>query len=230
MSITEKTLLIFAHPDDVAWTCAGTVARETQAGEKIDQIMVTSGGFGGDESKKDQRLEEERSSMNVLGMETLYPLDFPDGEMSQDMFGDLVGAVVHVIDSARERGIIYRRLMSFGPEDGYSGHPDHKVVARAVEYAFRMRDQIKELAQVMMSPDERELWPDSWNLGERKILVPRPDVARCRDVNISGTIFQKIEAIRTHTSQLAGENGGLAQIQRIQRTAPIEHWRVFTRP
>lgn len=230
MRTVERTLAIFAHPDDSAWTGAGTIARMTEEGEEVDQVMVTSGGYGGDSKKKETRLREERQSMDILRMRELIPLDFPDGELSEEMFGDLVRAVLHVIDSAKQRGIVYRRMMSFGSEDGFSGHPDHKIVARAVEYAFRIRDQIKELAQVVMSPDERKLWPNAWSLGERQILVPQPDIAECREVNISGTIFKKTEAIRAHTSQYGGDNGGSVQIQRVTKSKPAEYWRIYTRP
>ncbi len=232
MKTIESTLAIFAHPDDVAWTCAGTIVGMTETGEEVDQIMVTSGGYGGDSNKKETRLREERQSMDILGMRELIPLDFPDGELSEEMFGDLVRSILHVIDSAAQKGVVYRRVMSFGPDDGYSGHPDHKIVARAVEYVYRMRDQVKELAQVVMSPEEREFWPNSWKLGNQNILVPQPEITVCRQTNISGTLFKKVNAIHTHASQRDGKNGGLAQIKRVRkvyRRSPFEYWRVNTR-
>jgi LmbE family N-acetylglucosaminyl deacetylase len=227
MKLSERDLALFVHPDDNEWVAGGTTALQTSLGRNIDQILVTGGAYKADERVKTTRRLEQRRAMDILGMKVLHPLDFPDGMLTEDMFGEITTSVLHIIDNARSVGVVIDTIYSFGP-DGYTGHDDHKMVARVAEEIFRRRP-VRRLLRVRISPEERMLWPDDWPLGEKRILVPRANIFDCMPVDISGTIYQKMEGIATHTSQLLGDNGGLVQIDRVSRTPRIEYFDVWER-
>lgn len=42
----KRLLLVFAHPDDESFSCAGTVAKYVAAGWKVDLICATRGEDG----------------------------------------------------------------------------------------------------------------------------------------------------------------------------------------
>jgi len=227
MKITEIDMALYAHPDDGPWVAGGTLAREARLGRIIHQVMFTSGGYDGKSDIKAIRESEERAGMDVLGMRDLHLLDFPDGKLNSGMRGDMVRAVLHIIDRYRADGFVVGNVYSFGPE-GFTGHPDHKEAASVAEELFKLRS-IKELRRSRMQHKERGLWPDEWYLGESRIVVPNTDIIGCMPVDISGTLYLKKTAIEAHVSQLPGVNGGLVQIGRISQTPPAEHFDVWER-
>lgn len=227
MKITEIDMALYAHPDDGPWVAGGTLARMARLGRLIHQVMITSGGYDGKSNTKAIREAEERAGMDVLGMRDLHLLDFPDGKLNSGMRGDIVRAVLDIIDRYRADWIVVGNVYSFGP-DGFTGHPDHKEVASVAEELFKLRP-IKELRRSRMQHKERGLWPDEWYLGDKRIVVPHTDIRGCVPVDISDTVGLKTEAIYAHTSKLLGENGGLVQIGRIYQTPPVEHFDVWKR-
>lgn len=44
--IPESAMVIVAHPDDVEFSCAGTLARWARAGCRISYVLCTSGDAG----------------------------------------------------------------------------------------------------------------------------------------------------------------------------------------
>ena len=44
--VPESVMAIFAHPDDIEFSCAGTVARWARAGSRICYVLCTSGDVG----------------------------------------------------------------------------------------------------------------------------------------------------------------------------------------
>jgi LmbE family N-acetylglucosaminyl deacetylase len=43
----ERALVVMAHPDDIDFSCAGTVATWTDAGIEVAYLLVTDGDAGG---------------------------------------------------------------------------------------------------------------------------------------------------------------------------------------
>jgi LmbE family N-acetylglucosaminyl deacetylase len=44
--VPERAMVIVAHPDDIEFSCAGTIARWTRLGSKVVYVLCTSGEVG----------------------------------------------------------------------------------------------------------------------------------------------------------------------------------------
>jgi len=80
----KRALFVVAHPDDIDFGSAGTVATLTTAGVEVSYCLVTSGDAGGDASthtKQERaaiREREQRAAAAVVGVTDLTFLGWPD--------------------------------------------------------------------------------------------------------------------------------------------------------
>jgi LmbE family N-acetylglucosaminyl deacetylase len=85
-----RVLAIHAHPDDVEFQCAGTLARLKQAGWHISIATMTAGDCGSAELGPDEiaavRREEARKSSRLLDAD-YYCLEFKDLSITVDADG-----------------------------------------------------------------------------------------------------------------------------------------------
>jgi LmbE family N-acetylglucosaminyl deacetylase len=76
-----------AHPDDVDFGAAGTVATWTEQGIDVVYCIVTDGEAGGSDRSVDRadmaalRREEQTAAAKVLGVTDLHFLGHPDGRL-----------------------------------------------------------------------------------------------------------------------------------------------------
>ena len=87
--MSEKVLVIAAHPDDEVLGCGGTICKHTDNGDCVNVIIVSE-GITSRESKRDKVLSGKliddlhNSSKNVatiLGVENVYFLGLPDNRL-----------------------------------------------------------------------------------------------------------------------------------------------------
>lgn len=142
-------LLVFAHPDDEVFGCAGTMAAAVEAGAHVALICATRGEMGDSsipnldepEMLGAVREEELRAANALIGVTDVRLLDYRDSGMPgspanahprafANVPEDLVAArLVVAIRALRPTTVV-----TFGP-DGVYGHPDHLVAHRATEAA-----------------------------------------------------------------------------------------------
>ena len=131
----RRALVIMAHPDDIEFTCGGTVANLADDGWRVTFCLVTSG----DKGSKDEGLTawdlgrireaEQQAAAARLGVEQCLFLRWPDG---------------FVEDCAELREALVRVIREQEPDllitwDGYRGfnHRDHRTVGLvALDAAF----------------------------------------------------------------------------------------------
>ena len=79
----DRALAVVAHPDDLEYGVASAVARWTDQGKTVTYCLLTAGEAGIDALPPDQcariRMEEERRSAAVVGVDTVEFLGHPDG-------------------------------------------------------------------------------------------------------------------------------------------------------
>lgn len=79
----ERALVIVPHPDDVEYGAAAAIARWTGQGKHVSYALVTSGEAGIDsippETAGPLREEEQRAAAQIVGVEQVEFLGFPDG-------------------------------------------------------------------------------------------------------------------------------------------------------
>src|SRR3954468_11314887 len=83
----ERALVVTAHPDDVDFGAAGTVAAWTAAGIEVTYCICTSGDAGGyDNTPRDAmgplREAEQRAAAAAVGVRDVRFLRYPDGRLT----------------------------------------------------------------------------------------------------------------------------------------------------
>ena len=133
-SEVRRALVIAAHPDDIDFSAAGTVARWTDAGIEVTYCLVTDGDAGGfDESfpraeMAPLRRKEQTAAAACVGVHDLRFLGYPDGRVEPSLA--LRKDLARVIRQVRPD-----RLICPSPERNYerigASHPDHRAVGSA---------------------------------------------------------------------------------------------------
>jgi LmbE family N-acetylglucosaminyl deacetylase len=199
----ERVLVVCAHPDDVDFGVAGSVAAWVKAGIEVSYCIVTDGDAGGSDramSRTDMaalRREEQRAAAAEVGVTEVVFLGYPDGR--------LVPSIELRRDISRQiRRIRPERLVCQSPERLWdrigASHPDHLAAGEAsvssVYPDARNPFAHPELLEEGLEPHAvAEIW---------MMASPRPN----RAVDITDTFDSKIAALRRHRSQV-GDGDGL---------------------
>jgi LmbE family N-acetylglucosaminyl deacetylase len=82
--------LVFSpHPDDESLGCGGTILKKKKAGATVKLVHVSDGGGSTTLIPRDQliamRRQESRNAGRVLGVDDIYFLDLPDGQLGENM-------------------------------------------------------------------------------------------------------------------------------------------------
>jgi len=134
-SYTPKSaLVITAHPDDLEFTCAGTLARWAKHGARIGYVLCTSGDVGISESGMTrERAAQIRESESLaaaahIGAQITF-LREPDGLLSPTL--ELRKKLVREMRRFRPEVVMTGDPTAvFGFED-YINHPDHRAASQA---------------------------------------------------------------------------------------------------
>src|SRR6202012_777984 len=129
-----RVLAIAAHPDDLDFGAAGTIAAWTSAGVEFVDCIVTDGDAGGfDESFPREemaplRRAEQTAAAKAVGVHDLRFLGYPDGRVEATL--DLRRDLARVIRQVRPD-----RVVCPSPERNFArigiSHPDHRAVGSA---------------------------------------------------------------------------------------------------
>ena len=86
-SEVQRALIIAAHPDDIDFSAAGTVALWTDAGIEVTYCLVTDGDAGGFDDSVPRaemgplRRKEQTAAAACVGVHDLRFLGYPDGQV-----------------------------------------------------------------------------------------------------------------------------------------------------
>jgi LmbE family N-acetylglucosaminyl deacetylase len=135
----KRILLIFAHPDDESFSCAGTVAKYIRAGWRVDLVCATRGEAGNcgpyNALSADRlahiRQKELEKAGTILGISTITFLGYFDGKLQNVNPGNL-------------EDVIFQKMKEDVPDivitsdtTGISNHPDHIKICYAATFAFQ---------------------------------------------------------------------------------------------
>jgi LmbE family N-acetylglucosaminyl deacetylase len=199
----ERVLVVSAHPDDVDFGAAGTVARWVDEGLDVAYLVVTRGDAGGfDDTPREQmpllREAEQRAAAKAVGVTQVEFLEgYADGTLTPSL--ELRRDITRVVRRFRPDRILtcspLRRWDRFaGP-----GHPDHLAVGEAVTCAI-YPDARNPYAHPQLLRDEGlEPWVvrEVWFHGG-----PDPDHA----VDVTTTFARKLAALAAHITQTSHED------------------------
>jgi LmbE family N-acetylglucosaminyl deacetylase len=193
----QRILVIAAHPDDVDFGAAGTVAAWTGAGISVAYCIVTDGDAGGyDESVPrseiaPMRRKEQTAAAACVGVSDLRFLGYPDGRVEATLA--LRRDLARVIRQVRPD-----RVVCPTPERNYArmppSHPDHRAVGSAALDAVYPDARNPFAFGELRTEEGLEAWTvrEVWLLGG-----PAPN----HYVDITSTFGRKVAALRAHESQ-----------------------------
>jgi LmbE family N-acetylglucosaminyl deacetylase len=211
-----RILTITAHPDDVDFGAAGTIARWTDAGIEVIYCVVTdgdAGGFDEDFPRAEMpalRRAEQVAAAKCVGVHDVRFLGYPDGRVEATL--GLRRDLARVIRQVRPD-----RVVCPSPERNYArtgvGHPDHRAVGSAALDAV-YPDARNPFAFPELR-DREALAP--WKVREVWIAgSPSPN----HFVDVTTTFPRKIAALRAHESQIADMDALEERLRtRLTRTA-----------
>lgn len=196
--IPKSAMAIVAHPDDIEFSCAGTLARWSKSGCRIAYVLCTSGEVGIAEagmSKKraaEIREAEQRAAAKIIGAQEVIFLQEPDGMLQATI--ELRKKLVREIRRFRPEVVVCGDPTIVWAGDSYINHPDHRAAATAaLDAVFPASGQpnlFEELSDEGISAYKpRKVYVTSWTQTDQFI-------------NITETIDIKIAALRTHKSQM----------------------------
>ncbi len=193
----EKVLVVVAHPDDVDFGSAGTIAKWVSLGTQVAYCIVTDGDAGGfdlaiDRSKMPAiRHREQTNAANVVGVSDLTFLGYKDGELQATM--GLRKDISRKIRQFRPNRVLCQSAER-NYERIYASHPDHLAAAEATLCA---------------------VYPDARNpFAFPELLVEGLEAYSVNDVvmqaspnpnsftDITDFVDKKLAAILEHTSQM----------------------------
>lgn len=192
-----RILVVAAHPDDVDFGSAGTVATWTGAGIDVRYCIATNGDAGGYDqavSRADMaqlRQAEQTAAAKTVGVTELTFLGYPDGQVEPTI--GLRRDIARVIRQVRPD-----RLVCPSPERNYArlpvSHPDHRAVGSAALDAVYPDARNPFAFPELLSQENLEAWTvrEVWIAGG-----PQPG----HFVDVTDTFPQKIAALRAHASQ-----------------------------
>jgi LmbE family N-acetylglucosaminyl deacetylase len=196
-SPVSRILAVAAHPDDLDFGAAGTIAGWTEAGIQVTYLLVTRGDQGGfDDTPREEmptiREAEQRAAASVLGVADVRFLEgFRDGWLEPTH--ELQREIVRVIRQVRPD-----RMLIQSSERNWdriaASHPDHlatgEAAIRAIYPAARNPFSYPEL----LADEGLEPWVvrETW-------VMAHPGVTRTAD--ITATFDRKVEALQAHRSQ-----------------------------
>lgn len=215
----RRALVLTAHPDDVDFAAAGTVAMWTRSGVDVAYCVCTAGDAGSIEGAARERVAEIRRQEQLaaaaeVGVTDVTFLDHVDGAVLPSLA--LRRDLTRVIRTVRPD-----RVLTWSPEINWehlvTSHPDHRAVGEAALAAVypdsRNRYAHPELADAGLEPwTVRELW-----------IADGPLASRNHAVDITDAFAVKLGALHAHRSQTAHLDGIDDRMQEFAARTAARH-------
>ena len=193
----DRVLVVAAHPDDIEFGAAGTVARWVSEGAEVRYLLVTRGDKGSDDPAADvealvvQREREQRAAAAEIGVAGVDFLDEPDGQVEPSL--RLRERITHAIRAFRPEVVMTHDPTVLFVNNEWVNHPDHRAVGQVtVDAVFpTARDPLnfrEHLDAGLGAWKVAELF--LWSTNEANQLV-----------DVADTLERKIDALRHHASQ-----------------------------
>lgn len=206
----QRVMVVVAHPDDMEFSSAGTVAKFIREGREVVLVQCTSGDKGTarrditSEELAALREEEEREACRRLGVQHVEFLRLGDGELMPDL--NFREKIVRQIRRHRPDIVI-----THDPFRPYALHPDHRAVGiTTVDSVYPTARDPLYFPEHLDAGLEPHKVAELWLFG-----AEYPDTY----IDISDTFEAKIHALRAHVSQV-GEAKDLEERIR-QRAAEV---------
>jgi len=213
--ISQKILVILAHPDDPEFFCGATLARWARAGHEIHYFLLTCGDKGGGPDVTPEQLcalrhVEQKNAADVIGAKSIRFLDLEDGYIVPSL--DLRREVVRAIRQHKPDILVTCDPTNLFPFPGYGlNHPDHRAAGQVVlDAAFPAAGNVHFFPELLrdegLEPHTpREVWVS---------LTSQPNVI----LDVTDSWETKLRALKEHKSQI----GDPVQFEKRMRSRHTE--------
>ena len=195
--VVERVLVVVAHPDDIDFGAAGTIATWTDTGLEVSYCVITDGDAGGFDPAVPRneiggiRQAEQRAAAKAVGVEDVVFLGYPDGRLEVSL--DLRRDISRVIRQKRPQ-----RILLQSPERNweriYASHPDHLAAGEATMCAV-YPDARNPFTHLELAEEGLE----AWTVGETWVMST--GAGSNRFVDVTDVFDRKVDALRAHESQ-----------------------------
>jgi LmbE family N-acetylglucosaminyl deacetylase len=204
----ERALVVTAHPDDVDFGAAGTVANLTDAGVLVTYCLVTDGQAGGHDQSIARttmaaiRREEQTKAAAEVGVTDLCFLGYCDGAVEFDM--ELRHGLTRVIRQVRPQ-VVITQSPHINLASVYGSHADHVATGQGV-WAAVYPDARNPFAFPELLTSGFEPWSvaEIWIMNHEKAETV---------VDITNQVERKMRALRCHVSQHLDPDGMEARVR-----------------
>jgi LmbE family N-acetylglucosaminyl deacetylase len=193
----ERVLVVAAHPDDIEFGAAGTIALRLRERSSVQYLNVTRGDKGSDDPHADVdalasvREREQRAAASEVGVSGVEFLDEPDGQVEPSLA--LRERITRAIRTVRPNVVMTHDPTVLFVNNEWVNHPDHRAVGQVtVDAVFpTARDplNIREHFEAGLGP---------WKVGE--LYLWSTNEAN-HVVDIGDTLDDKVAALGRHASQ-----------------------------
>jgi LmbE family N-acetylglucosaminyl deacetylase len=193
----ERALVVGAHPDDIDFGCAGTVATWVDAGVEVTYLLVTRGDQGGfDDTPREQmaamREAEQRAAAKAVGVTDVRFLEgYRDGwvEPTRELERDIARVI---------RQVRPQRMIIQSPERNYerlpASHSDHLATGEAAIRAIYPSARNPYAWPELISDEGLQPW-----IVSEVFISAHPGADH--PVDVTATFDRKIAALREHRTQ-----------------------------
>jgi LmbE family N-acetylglucosaminyl deacetylase len=196
----ERALAVVAHPDDIDFGAAGTIATWVDEGIEVSYLLCTDGDAGGFDPAVPRsdiagiRREEQLAAAKEVGVSDVRFLGYPDGQLAPSF--ELRRDISRVIRQVRPQ-----RLLMQSPEINWerlgASHPDHRASGEATLNAV-YPDARNPFTHVELLRDEGL---EAWTVHDVWVMAAGQTGGANRWVDVTDTFDRKVAALRRHVSQ-----------------------------
>jgi LmbE family N-acetylglucosaminyl deacetylase len=190
----ERALAVMAHPDDVDFGSAGTIAQWVDSGIEVTYCIITDGDAGGFDPAVPRseigtiRRAEQQAAAKEVGVEDVRFLGYRDGRLEVSF--DLRRDIARVIREVRPQRVIcqspHRNMLRIP-----ASHPDHLAAGEATLCAI-----YPDARNPFAFPELADL--EAWSVAETWVGGMERNN---RYVDITDTFERKMAALHAHASQ-----------------------------
>ena len=191
-------LVVSAHPDDIEFGPAGSIACWVDQGAAVTYCLVTDGGAGSNVPHQERetlvalRKEEQLRAAAMVGVKDVRFLGYPDGVLQPTLA--LRRDLTRLIRAVRPERVVINDPTLVWPRGNYINHPDHRAAAEATLYA------------VFPSAETRPIFPELLAEGNEPHKVSEVFITYTPEpthfVDTTAGMERKLAALACHASQV----------------------------
>ncbi|MEI8187700.1 MAG: PIG-L deacetylase family protein [Candidatus Saccharibacteria bacterium] len=191
---------IAAHPDDLEFSIAGSIAKWTSEGTKAYYLILTDGSKGTEDRNAipkemtELRRQEQRDAGKIIGLSDVFFEDFEDGTLENSL--ELKKAICRIIRKVKPDVVLCMDpTFIYSADRGMINHTDHRAGAMAT------LDSVYPLARDHLSFPEL-LTEEKLEPHKVKTLLMTNFENHNFGVDVSAQVETKLKALAAHRSQI----------------------------